>query len=139
MKPVKSLLALLLATSSVWSFAQCEDTKLGRYMDDIKVELKSLSFEVKKERYQAAATRIEKIQSLLTQSANEEPYLLQDLEGDDRHSKQAEYDKAMQRLIETFQRLNEAVATEDQSAIKENLREISKLRKIGHRAFQVDC
>lgn len=140
---LKPLLVLFfgLSASLLHAHGECSGTDLHGYMEDIKTELKSLSFEVKKERFDEASIRVQKIRKLVSMSAEEQPFLFREesLQGQELEEMQGKYNQAMTELANTFAQIDEALAEKDSAKAADYLRDVGKLRKLGHRTFQGDC
>lgn len=130
-----------LISTSAFAQASCESTDLYQYMDDLKTELKSFSFEVKTGDFNNASPRISVMLDLLGKSRAEQPFLFTEkgLEGDELVLRQSQYQKGIDRLIGQFKKLELAIKVEDVSSIRGLLSEVGKSRKKGHRAFNGDC
>ncbi|MGB0941066.1 MAG: cytochrome b562 [Marinomonas sp.] len=132
---------LCLISTSAFAQGSCEETDLYRYMDDLKTELKSFSFEVKTGNLSAASSRLDVMLDLLGKSRAEEPFLFREkgLEGDELALRQSQYEKGIDRLIGQMKRIETAIAQNDTAAVKGLLSDVGKSRKKGHRAFNGDC
>lgn len=135
------LLALLLSSNRLIAAEYCDQTQLYSYMNDIKTELKSLAFDIKKEKYAAAQQRSDKVIELLTLSQQEVPFLFleQELSGETLKSKIATYKQATTKTIELFTQLSLAIKQQNNAEIKPILAKISQARKNGHRQFKAKC
>lgn len=120
---------------------QCESTKLHEYMEDMKTDLKSLSFEIRTGKTQNALIRIDSIQKNLTLSRSETPYLFleKELSGEELAKRTSDYQNAIDKTSDVFSQLKVAITNSDQDQVKELVKEVGKLRKIGHRTFQIEC
>ena len=140
---MKRFFATCVCLISTTAFAQgsCEETNLYQYMEDLKTELKSFSFEVKKGDLAQAGTRIDLMKSLLSQSRDEEPFLFREkgLEGEELTLRQSQYQKGIDRLIGQFEKIESAIEKNDAAQVKVLLSDVGKSRKKGHRAFNGDC
>jgi len=134
---------MLTASLSVPVFAHtdCDATKLHDYMEDMKTDLKSLSFEMRSGNTENSLTRIDSIQNYLTLSRDEVPYLFnhKELSGDELAKRTADYQNAIDKTSDVFVELKVAVTENDQTKIKSLIKEVGKLRKLGHRTFQYEC
>lgn len=119
----------------------CDATKLHHYMEDMKTDLKSLAFEIRSGNTDNSLTRIDSILQNLTLSRKETPYLFieKELSGDELTQHTADYQKVIDDTSDVFEKLKIAVTENDQDAVKSLVKEVGKLRKIGHRTFQYEC
>lgn len=119
----------------------CDQTQLYQYMDEIKTELKSMAFEVKKQKYAVVNQRIERIVELLDKSKQETPFLFTNrgLSGELLAKKQQQYQDALSDTIGLFAQLKNAVEKQSGSDIKQIMQKIGKARKLGHRQFKAKC
>jgi len=128
---------------STTAFAQgsCESTDLYQYMDDLKTELKSFSFEVKTGDLAKAATRVDVMIELLKKSREEEPFLFteKELKGEELAFRQSQYQQGIDRLIGKFEEIETAIQSNNKAELKGLLSKVGKSRKKGHRAFNGDC
>lgn len=135
---------LVIAMSlSGYSYAHgsCDDTALHENMEDLKTELKSLSFEVKKGNYDAADAHVATALSILQDARDETPYLFEEkgLSGDELAQRTSDYQSVIDDTIEVFKALDTALEAKDAGQIKSTLKEVGKMRKKGHRAFKAEC
>lgn len=139
----KVLLGGVMLAFSAASFAHghCDDTALHEDMKTLKTELKSLSFDVKKENFSSADKRVENVIMVLREAREETPYLFEEkgLSGDELAKRKADYQSVIDDTIAAFKGLESALEAEDASKAKAMLGEIGKLRKKGHRAFKTEC
>ncbi len=141
----KTVLAISMLTASisfpVFAHNDCNATKLHDYMDEMKTDLKSLSFEIRSGNTENAITRIDSIQKYLSLSRDEMPYLFKhkELAGDELDKRSADYQSAIDKTSDVFEQLKVAVNNNDQATIKSLTKEVGKLRKLGHRTFQYEC
>lgn len=136
-----ALTCVCLISTSVFAQSECESTDLYGYMDDLKTQMKSFSFEVKTGNLEKASTRIEPMILLLKKSQAEEPILFREkkLEGDELVLRQSQYEESIELLITKFERIETAIEANDAAEIKGLMSQIGKSRKKGHRAFNGDC
>ncbi|WP_240009696.1 cytochrome b562 [Marinomonas algicola] len=147
MLPFKALLAASAIAVSLSApvyghgHGDCHDTKLHNYMEDMKTDLKSLSFEIRSGNTENALTRIDSIRQNLTLSRSETPYLLKEktLSAEELSQRMADYQKVIDDTSSVFNKLKVAVSENDQDSVKSLVKEVGKLRKIGHRTFQFEC
>lgn len=143
MKSPKMILGGVLLTASMGAFAHghCGDTALHEDMETLKTEMKSLAFEVKKEKFEAADARIDTIIAALRDAREETPYLFKEKElaGEELAARQADYQSVIDDTITAFEALDAAVMAKDAGAARTALGEVGNLRKKGHRAFKADC
>ena len=106
---------LCLISTSAFAQGSCEETDLYRYMDDLKTEFKSFSFEVKTGNLSAASSRLDVMLDLLGKSRAEEPFLFREkgLEGDELALRQSQYEKGIDRLIGQMKRIETEIAQND--------------------------
>lgn len=140
---IKQLAVTCLCLFSTAAFAQgsCKDTDLYKYMEDLKTELKSFSFEVKTGNLDAATLRVSVMLDLLSKSRAEQPFLFieKGLEGDELSLRQSQYEKGIDRLVGQFEKIDDAIQENDVEKVKGLLSVVGKSRKKGHRAFNGDC
>ncbi|MFT2112411.1 cytochrome b562 [Marinomonas sp. 2405UD68-3] len=136
-------MSILTASLSVPVFAHtdCDATKLHDYMEDMKTDLKSLSFEIRTGNTENALTRIDSIQNYLMLSRDEMPYLFnhKELLDDELTKRKADYQNAIDKTSDVFAELKVAITDGDQAKIKSLIKKVGKLRKVGHRTFQYEC
>ena len=134
-------LLLFLFSSPLFAADYCDQTQLYRYMDDIKVELKSFALEVKKQKYSIAKGRIQKIIKLLEKSKDETPFLFSErqIEGQELEQKLSQYQRSLSDTIAIFNKLDLALQNESANEIKKLMGEVGKARKLGHRHFKSKC
>jgi len=139
-KRVLFLLAFL-GSANLFAIEYCDQSELYSHMKDIGSELKSLSFEIKRGKLDKVEGRVATINQLLEKSKQETPFLFseKELEGDELMQKQAQYQKGISDLIVIFQKLDEVAKRGDVAQVKTVFSDISKSRKIGHRAFKAQC
>lgn len=130
-----------LMSTTVFAQSSCESTDLYQYMEDLKTELKSFSFEVKKGDLTSAGARIDSMLSLLEKSRTEQPFLFQEkgLQGDELALRQSQYQKGIDRVIGQFKKIDLAIKANKPGEVKALMSEVGKSRKKGHRAFNGDC
>jgi len=140
---IKQFAVTCMCLISTTAFAQgsCESTDLYQYMDDLKTELKSFSFEVKTGNLTSAATRVDVMLELLNKSREEEPFLFRekDLAGEELALRQSQYQQGIDRLIGNIKKIETAIQDNNKAELKGLLSEVGKSRKKGHRAFNGDC
>ncbi|TBR42203.1 hypothetical protein CBF23_007930 [Marinomonas agarivorans] len=131
----------IFVSSQLFAADHCDQTQLYSYMTGIKTELKSLTFEVKTERFTEAQSRVDKIITLLNRSAKETPFLFLEhsLQGEQLQKKQMAYKGAINKTIDLFTELNLAIKTQDIDKIKPIMAKIGQARKSGHRQFKARC
>ena len=136
-----AITCICLISASAFAQGSCENTDLYGYMDDLKTELKSFSFEVKTGDLTMAATRIDVMLDLLNKSRDEEPFLFREkeLKGDKLAFRQSQYQQGIDRLIENFKEIDLAIQNNKTGELKELMSQVGKSRKKGHRAFNGDC
>ena len=130
-----------LMSTTVFAQSSCDSTDLYQYMEDLKTELKSFSFEVKKGDLNSAGARIDSMLSLLEKSRTEQPFLFQEkgLQGDELALRQSQYQKGIDRVIGQFNKIDLAIKANKPGEVKALMSEVGKSRKKGHRAFNGDC
>lgn len=140
---IKQFAVTCFCLISATAFAQgsCESTDLYQYMDDLKTELKSFSFEVKTGDLTMAVTRVDVMLGLLKKSRAEEPFLFREkgLEGDKLAFRQSQYQQGIDRLIGKFEKIETAIQDNNTDELKSLMSQVGKSRKKGHRAFNGDC
>lgn len=119
----------------------CGETALHQDMEDLRTELKSLSFDLRSEDGEAAAGRLDSIISILKDAREETPFLFtqENYQGSELTSKMSDYQSLMDDTIQVFMSVDLAVDAEDFGQAASLLREAGNMRKKGHSAFKADC
>ncbi|MBM6550282.1 cytochrome b562 [Marinomonas ostreistagni] len=133
---------LLMSVASVsMAHADCGSNDLHEDMENLKTEMKSLSFNIKRGDYEQAEERVDAVLEILSDARDETPYLFEEkgLEGQELEHRQADYQSVIDDTIAAFESLDEALEAEDDTQVKALLKEVGDLRKKGHRAFKADC
>ncbi len=119
----------------------CGETALHEDMENLKTELKSLSFDLRGKDAAAASERVDVIISLLKNSREETPFKFtkEGLTGEALATEMAEYQSLMDETIEVFVSVDKAIDANDMGEAGSLLREVGNLRKKGHSAFKASC
>ncbi|TPE47265.1 hypothetical protein FJM67_14890 [Maribrevibacterium harenarium] len=138
---VAGIIVAGLTTSFAHASGSCDETTLYKYMDDVKTNMKSLSFEVKQGNMEQAGVRVDNIIAALEKSKSETPFLFTEkgLEGDELAKRQGDYQEVMDDTIAVFKALDQALENGDKDKLNGLMNEINDQRKRGHRAFKADC
>jgi soluble cytochrome b562 len=138
----KTIIGLCISLSTIsYASAQCNETELYGHMDNIKTEMKSLSFDLKSNNMASAVKRIDLIHAEFVASRDEVPYLFKEkgVTGDELAKRQASYQETMDKMIVVFDNLKVAAAENDMGSIQSLMKEVGSLRKVGHRNYKADC
>lgn len=135
-----AVLAMSISGSAM-AHGHCDATALHEDMENLRTELKSLSFDLRSEDGSAAAGRVDSILAILKDAREETPFLFtqEGYEGAELESKMADYQSVMDDTIKVFMSVDDAIEAEDFGQAGSLLREAGNMRKKGHSAFKADC
>lgn len=131
----------LVTSTTALAHGSCDSTALHNYMEDMKTDLKSLSFDLRMNNVTEALARIDSISENLRLSRDEQPYIFQEknLEGEELAERTRDFQESIDTMMEAFAKLKTAVIDQDSKQIKLIMGEVGRQKKRSHRAFQAEC
>ena len=133
--------AVGLSMFTTGAYAHCGETALAGNMNDLKTDLKSLSFDLRSDDAAAAGERVDDIIAVLREARGQTPYLFKEkgLKGDELEKRLTQFQSVIDETIDVFVAVDAAIAEGNMSEAKTLLREAGNMRKKGHRSFKADC